>query len=139
MWSFLQAHKLITIRLKPTRSLLVYCIYQCRENGQSPFYFIRLTIFKFSPSKFLYIAFSTRTLNKQSLLFINRTQRLTTVTANFLGILCNRSLSWIQHKFDVKTRCNKTIDMLRVFNFLGVDPIGVLYRALVRSRIAYGT
>ena len=60
----------------------------------------------------------------------------------FLGLIFDRKLSWSSHIAQLKARCDRSLNILRVLNgkSWGADRTVLLrlYRALVRSKLDYG-
>ena len=59
----------------------------------------------------------------------------------YLGIIFDRKLSFIPHIKYLRTKCNKTIQLLRTIahaNWGGSKETLKLYRSFIRSRLDYG-
>ena len=104
----------------------------CDENG-----------FKFSPTKTMCVHFCQ--LRKHHLdpqLYLNGTQIPTICEAKFLGLIFDSKLSFIPHITSLKSRCTKSLDLIKVLSNTtwGADRKVLLrlYRALIRSKLDYG-
>ena len=104
----------------------------CDENG-----------FKFSPTKTMCVHFCQ--LRKHHLdpqLYLNGTQIPTIVETKFLGLIFDSKLSFIPHITSLKSRCTKSLDLIKVLSNTtwGADRkvLLCLYRALIRSKLDYG-
>ena len=104
----------------------------CDENG-----------FKFSPTKTMCVHFCQ--LRKHHLdpqLYLNGTQIPTIGETKFLGLIFDSKLSFIPHITSLKSRCTKSLDLIKVLSntTLGADRKVLLrlYRALIRSKLDYG-
>ena len=103
----------------------------CDENG-----------LKFSPTKTMCVHFCQ--LWKQHLdpeLYLNGTQIPIIGEAKFIGLF-NSKLSFIPHITSLKSRCTKSLDLIKVLSNTtwGADRKVLLrlYRALIRSKLDYG-
>ena len=104
----------------------------CDENG-----------FKFSPIKTMCVHFcQLRKHNLDPQIYLNGTQIPTIGEAKFLGLIFDSKLSLIPHITSLKSRCTKSLDLIKV---LSNTPWGAdrkvllrLYRALIRSKLYYG-
>ena len=84
-------------------------------------------------------------LRKQHLdpqLYLYGTQIPTNGEAKFLGLIFDSKLSFIPHITSLKSRCTKSMDLIKVLSNTtwGVDRKVLLrlYRALIRSKLDYG-
>lgn len=100
--------------------------------------------FKFSKSKTVCTHFcQLRALHHDPLLYLEGAAIPVAQEVKFLGLLLDNKLSFIPHMKTLKKRCIKTLDILKV---LAKTKWGAewtvllrLYRALVRSRLDYGS
>ena len=104
----------------------------CDENG-----------FKFSPTKTMCVHFcQLRKHHLDPLLYLNGTQIPTIGEAKFLGLIFDSKLSFIPHITSLKSRCTKSLDLIKVLSNTtwGADRKVLLrlYRALIRSKLDYG-
>ena len=104
----------------------------CDENG-----------FKFSPTKTMCVHFcQLRKLHLDPELYLNGTQIPIIGEAKFLGLLFDSKLSFIPHITSLKSRCTKSLDLIKVLSNTtwGADRKVLLrlYRALIRSKLDYG-
>ena len=104
----------------------------CDENG-----------FKFSPTKTMCVHFcQLRQLHLDPQLYLNGTQIPTIGEAKFLGLIFDSKLSFIPHITCLKSRCTKSLDLIKVLSNTtwGTDRKVLLrlYRALIRSKLDYG-
>ena len=97
----------------------------------------------FSANKTMCVHFCQ--LRKQHLdpqLYLNDTQIPIIGEAKILGILFDSKLSFIPHITSLKSRCTKSLDLIKVLpnNTWGADRKVLLrlYRALIRSKLDYG-
>lgn len=76
-------------------------------------------------------------------LFLNGEPIPFRTSSKFLGLVFDNKLNWKEHISQLKIRCLKTINILKVLSHScwGADPLSVLrvYRALIRSRLDYGS
>jgi len=99
--------------------------------------------FKFSTTKTVGVHFCNRralhpdpvlTLNKAPLPFVPETK--------FLGVLFDKKLTFIPHLKHVRTKCNQSLNILKVVSHLewGADfkTLRTLYRTLIRPQLDYG-
>ena len=84
-------------------------------------------------------------LRKQHLdpeLYLNGTQIQIIGEANFLGLLFNSKLSFFLHITSLKSRCTKSLVLIKVLSNTtwGADRKDLLrvYRALIQSKVDYG-
>ena len=105
---------------------------RCEENG-----------FKFSPTKTMCVHFCQ--LRKHHLdpqLYLNGTQIPTIGEAKFIGLIFESKLSFIPHVTSLKSRCTKSLDLIKVLSNTtwGADRkvLLLLYRALIRSILDNG-
>ena len=99
--------------------------------------------FKFSTSKTVCIHFHRkRGLLAEPSLFLNKSPIKTKTEAKFLGIIFDQKLSFIPHIKDLKQKCLKAMNILRVLGHTdwGADKETLLklYRTLIRSKLDYG-
>ena len=104
----------------------------CDDNG-----------FKCSPTKTMCVHFCQ--LRKQHLdpeLYLNGTQIPIIGEAKCLGLMFDSKLSFIPHITSLKSRCTKSLDLIKVLSntIWGADRKVLLrlYRALIRSKLDYG-
>ena len=97
----------------------------------------------FSANKTMCVHFCQ--LRKQHLdpqLYLNDTQIPIIGEAKILGILFDSKLSFIPHITSLKSRCTKSLDLIKVLpnTTWGADRKVLLrlYRALIRSKLDYG-
>ena len=102
----------------------------CDENG-----------FKFSPTKTMCVHFCQ--LRKHHLdpqRYLNGTQIPTIGETKFLGLIFDPKLSFIPHITSLKSRCTKSLDLIKVLSNTtwGADRKVLLrlYRALIRSKLS---
>ena len=99
--------------------------------------------FKFSFSKSVVMHFCRlRGVHPDPDLYIHD-QRISCVEqTRFLGLIFDNRLSWVPHLKDLKNRCMKALDILRVLSHVswGADRNQLLhlYKSLVLSKLAYG-
>ena len=99
--------------------------------------------FKFSPTKTMCVNFcQLRKLHLDPKLYLNHTQIPIIGEAKFLGLLFDSKLSFIPHITSLKSRCTKSLDLIKVLSNTtwGADRKVLLrlYRALIRSKLDYG-
>ena len=104
----------------------------CDENG-----------FKFSPTRTMCVHFcQLRKHHLDTQLYLNGTQIPTIGEAKFLGLIFDSKLSFIPHITSLKSRCTKSLDLIKVLSNTtwGADRKVLLrlYRALIRSKLDYG-
>ena len=119
------------IERKLQQSLNRLCRF-CDENG-----------FKFSPTKTMGVHFCQ--LQKHHLypqLYLNGTQIPIIGEAKFLGLGFDSTLSFIPHTTSLKSRCTRSLDLLKVLlnTTWGAERNVLLrlYKALIRSKLYYG-
>jgi len=100
--------------------------------------------FKFSKSKTVCIHFChLRRLHPDPTLFIDKTPIKVVDQHKFLGVIFDSKLSFIPHITALKTKCSKSLNILKVVSKLkwGGDTTILLrlYRAITRSRLDYGS
>ena len=98
--------------------------------------------FKFSPTKTVAVHFCCRrNCIRQPDLFLNGTRIPVRDEARFLGLIFDRKLSFLPHIRDLKRRCQKALNALKVLSnkeWGGTSDILLnLYRSLVRSKLDY--
>ena len=75
-------------------------------------------------------------------IFINGNQIKAVEETRFLGLIFDRRLTFLSHIRDLKTRCLKSLDVLKVVSHTdwGADRkvLLQLYQTLVRSKLDYG-
>ena len=83
-----------------------------------------------------------RKLHLDPKLYLNDTQISIIGDAKFLGLLFDSKLSFIPHITLLKSRCTKSLDLIKVLSNTtrGADRKVLLrlYRALIRSKLDYG-
>lgn len=100
--------------------------------------------FKFSTAKTQCIHFvNSRGLHPHPELRLNGVELHYTDTAKFLGLIFDSKLSWEAHIRDLRRRCEKSLNILRILSGVhwGADRKTLLriYRAVVRSKLDYGS
>jgi hypothetical protein len=120
-----------SVTVKQAENLIQLCINKiqewCDQNG-----------FKFSPTKSQCILFHrARSRTTEPSLKLNGTQIPIVAEVKFLGIIFDNNLSFIPHIKQLKSRCIKTLNLLKVVSNYewGGDPktLLTLYRDLIRS------
>ena len=115
---------------------LQQCLYKLQkwsdENG-----------FKFSKSKTKCMHFcNLRNAHTDPELFLNKTQIEVVSEYKFLGVIFDKKLSFFPHISNLKKRCKKALNLLKVVahSDWGADRRVLLrlYRSLVRSKLDYG-
>ena len=98
--------------------------------------------FKFSENKTVAIHFWKGTKIADPSIFLNRTKITAVNEARFLGLIFDRRLTFKSHIQDLKLRCLKSLNVLKVVSHTdwGADSKVLLrlYQALVRSKLDYG-
>ena len=98
--------------------------------------------FKFSENKTVAIHFWKGTKIADPSIFLNRTKITAVNEARFLGLIFDRKLTFKSHIQDLKLRCLKSLNVLKVVSHTdwGADSKVLLrlYQALVRSKLDYG-
>lgn len=99
--------------------------------------------FKFSPSKTTCVHFTTKRHTPEPILFINNSPIPVANEAKFLGITFDRKLTFRSHISQLKTKCLKASNIIKVISHYDwggdQDSLLSIYRALIRSRIDYGS
>ena len=100
--------------------------------------------FKFSPTKTNCIHFcQKRTVHNDPELFLNNIRIPVVKETKFLGVIFDSKLSFIPHIKYVKTKCLKSLNLLKFLSHTdwGADRniLLHLYRSLVRSKLDYGS
>lgn len=103
----------------------------------------RETGFLFSPEKTAVVHFCRKRCSDDLTLSLNGST-LTTVTSHkFLGLIFDRKLTWTNHLVNLRARAYRALNLLKVVSarHWGADrrTLIMLYRALVRSRLDYGS
>ena len=74
-------------------------------------------------------------------LFINHQQISVLDTARFLGIIFDKKIPFLHHILNLRTRCEKSLNILKVLSNTswGADRVSLLkiYRAVTRSKMDY--
>ena len=98
--------------------------------------------FKFSETKTVAIHFWKGRTVKDPEIYINGTKIKAADEARFLGLIFDKRLTFQSHIRDLKTRCLKSLNVLKVVSNTdwGADSKVLLrlYQALVRSKLDYG-
>ena len=99
--------------------------------------------FKFSTQKTQCVHFyNQRGLHPHPELRLNGVELQYTDTARFLGLIFDYKLTWEAHIRDLRRRCEKSLNILRLLSGVrwGADRTVLLrlYRALIRSKLDYG-
>ena len=99
--------------------------------------------FKFSQSKTQCVHFCRlRKIHEDPTLYLNGSKIPVVSEAKFLGVIFDRKLSFIPHIKYLKSKCLKTLNLLKVLSNTnwGGDRSSLLrlYRSLVRSKLDYG-
>ena len=97
----------------------------------------------FSPTKTMCAHFcQLRKLHLDPKLYLNDTQIPIIGEAKFLGLLFDSKLSFIPHTTSLKSKCTKSLDLIKVLSNTtwGADRKVLLrlYKALIRSKLDYG-
>ena len=75
-------------------------------------------------------------------IFINQRQISVLDTARFLGIIFDKKITFLPHILNLRTRCDKSLNILKVLSNTswGADRVSLLkiYRAITRSKMDYG-
>jgi hypothetical protein len=105
----------------------------CNENG-----------FKFSATKTVCIHFcNKRILHPEPTLLLNNQPIPIVSETKFLGVIFDKKLSFIPHLQNLRTKCTKAMNLLKVVSHRdwGGDSKTLLklYRALIRSKLDYGS
>ena len=99
--------------------------------------------FKFSENKTVAIHFWKGTKIADPSIFLNRTKITAVNEARFLGLIFDRKLTFKSHIQDLKLRCLKSLNVLKVVSHTdwGADSKVLLrlYQALVRSKLSRHT
>ena len=98
--------------------------------------------FKFSENKTVTIHFWKGRSVPDPTIYINRTKIKAVDETRFLGLIFDKRLTFHSHIRDLKTRCLKSLNVLKVVSHTdwGADSKVLLrlYQALVRSKLDYG-
>ena len=98
--------------------------------------------FKFSETKTVTMHFWKGNGISEPNIFINGSRIKAVDETRFLGLIFDRKLTFLSHIKDLKTRCLKSLDVLKVVGHTdwGADRkvLLQLYQALVRSKLDYG-
>ena len=98
--------------------------------------------FKFSENKTVAIHFWKGKTIEDPTIYLNRTKITAVNEARFLGLIFDRRLTFRSHIQDLKVRCLKSLNVLKVVSHTdwGADSKVLLrlYQALVRSKLDYG-
>ena len=119
--------------LERTMQLCINKIYKwVVENG-----------FKFSVSKTTCVHFHRQRIHAEPSLHLDGQAIPVKGEAKFLGVIFDTKLSFKPHIFNLKKKCQKALNLLRVVGHSdwGADKITLLklYRTLVRSKLDYGS
>ena len=99
--------------------------------------------FKFSETKTVTIHFWKGRAVADPNIYINRTKIKAVDETRFLGLIFDKRLTFHSHIKDLKTRCLKSLNVLKVVSHTdwGADSKVLLrlYQALVRSKLDYGS
>ena len=99
--------------------------------------------FKFSETKTVSMHFWKGRANYSPNVYLGRTRVNDVTETRFLGLIFDRRLTFKSHIEDLRTRCLKTLNVLRVVSHTdwGADSKVLLrlYQALVRSKLDYGS
>ena len=100
--------------------------------------------FKFSPTKTVTVHFCRKTsCIKQPELHLYGIQLPFKEETRFLGVIFDRKLSFISHIIDLKTRCKKILNVLKIFSNPewggDTETLLHLYRSLIRSKLDYAS
>ena len=100
--------------------------------------------FKFSKSKTVCMRFyHLRKAHNDPVLTLDGTPILAVEENKFLGVVFDRKLSFIPHIKQLKAKCQKALNLLRVVSHtdLGADRkiLLHLYRTIIRSKLDYGS
>ena len=99
--------------------------------------------FRFSPSKTVAVHFCCdRKCVRDPDLYLYKSRIPVRGEARFLGLIFDRKLSFLPHIKDLRLRCQKALNALKVLSSPewggGADILLNLYRSLVRSKLDYG-
>ena len=100
--------------------------------------------FKFSTSKAVCVHFChKRKLHNDPSLYLNNSPIPIVNQVKFLGLIFDSKLTFIPHIKELKRKCQKALNLIRVVSAqtwgADRDTKLMLYRALVRSRLDYGS
>ena len=99
--------------------------------------------FKFSETKTVSMHFWKGSANYTPNVYLGRTRVNNVTETRFLGLIFDKRLTFRSHIEDLRTRCLKTLNVLRVVSHTdwGADlkVLLRLYQALVRSKLDYGS
>ena len=99
--------------------------------------------FKFSETKTVSMHFWKGSANYTPNVYLGRTRVNNVTETRFLGLIFDKRLTFKSHIEDLRTRCLKTLNVLRVVSHTdwGADckVLLRLYQALVRSKLDYGS
>ena len=99
--------------------------------------------FKFSDTKTVCVHFcNKRYLHPDPVLFLGKNPIPVVTETKFLGVIFDKKLSFIPHLQQLRTKCTKSMNLLKVVSHKdwGGDTSTLLklYRSLVRSKLDYG-
>src|SRR6266516_4152809 len=100
--------------------------------------------FKFSTAKTVCIHFcNKRRIHPEPVLLLNKQPIPIVTESKFLGVIFDRKLSFIPHLQNLRTKCTKSLNLLKVVSHRdwGGDSQTLLklYRTLIRSKLDYGS
>ena len=102
------------------------------------------TGFRFSVEKTVCVHFTRlRGIHPHPELKLNNSVLPYVENVRYLGLIFDHKLTWKQHILDLKRRCNKALNLIRVLGHTswGADRTSLLriYRSIVRSKLDYGS
>ena len=100
--------------------------------------------FRFSTTKTVCIHFcNKRRIHPEPVLLLNQQPIPIVTESKFLGVIFDKKLSFIPHLQNLRTKCMKTLNLLKVVSHKdwGGDSSTLLklYRTLIRSKLDYGS
>ena len=98
--------------------------------------------FKFSTTKTVCVHFKKRGKCEKTPIYLGKEEITIADEVRFLGVVFDKHLTFRSHIIQLKVKCQKALDVLRVVGHTdwGADKTTLLrlYRALVRSKLDYG-
>ena len=100
--------------------------------------------FRFSSAKTICIHFfNKRRLHPETVLLLNQQPIPVVAESKFLGVIFDKNLSFIPHLKNLRTKCTKSLNLMKVVSHKDwggdAQTLLKLYRTLIRSKLDYGS